>query len=128
MNNTILVPTDFSSNAWVAIEYAAQLGLDKKKKLVLLHAFNPFYSSFTSMEHNLQMLEETEKIVNAEMELISEKLKSQYPTLEFECLCLEGNLNEVIVRESKDNLFDLIVMGTKGGNRFGLCINGKQYL
>jgi nucleotide-binding universal stress UspA family protein len=126
MNNTILVPTDFSSNAWVAIEYAAQLGLDKKKKLVLLHAFNPFYSSFTSMEHNLQMLEETEKIVNAEMELISEKLKSQYPTLEFECLCLEGNLNEVIVRESKDNLFDLIVMGTKGATGLVYALMGSN--
>lgn len=126
MNNTILVPTDFSNNAWVAIEYAAQLGLDKKKKLVLLHAFNPFYSSFTSMEHNIQMLEETEKIVNAEMDLISDKLKSQYPTLAFECLCLEGNLNEVLARESKETPFELIVMGTKGATGLVYALMGSN--
>ena len=126
MNNTILVPTDFSDNAWVAIKYAAQLALDKKKKLILLHTFRPFYSSFTSMEHNVQMLEETKTIVKAEMDLLGEKLKSQFPTLEFETKCLEGNLNEVIARESKEIPFELIVMGTKGATGLRYALMGSN--
>src|SRR5690554_4467152 len=126
MNKTILVPTDFSDNAWIAIQYAAHFALEKKKKLVLLHAFRPFYSSFTSMDHNVQMLKEAEKIVNAEMDLLSNKLKSQFPTLEYEYKCIEGNLRDVITRESKENPFELIVMGTKEATGLRYALMGSN--
>lgn len=126
MNKTILVPTDFSENAWIAIQYAAHLALYKRKKLLLLHSFLPFYSSFTSMEHNVQMLEETEKIVNAEMNLVSDRLKDEFPLLSFECICKEGNLSDVIIRESKNTPLELIVMGTKGATGLRYAIMGSN--
>lgn len=126
MNKTILVPTDFSDNAWIAIQYAAHFALEKKKKLVLLHAFRPFYSSFTSIDHNVQMLEEADRIVNAEMDLLSNKLKSQFPTLDYECKCIEGNLRDVIARESKQSSFEIIVMGTKGATGLRYALMGSN--
>lgn len=126
MNRIILVPTDFSDNAWVATRYAAHLALEKKMKLVLLHAFRPFYSSFTSIGRNIQMLEETEKIVTAEMDLISDELKSEFPTLDYECVCLEGSLSEVIVRKSKEIFIELIIMGTKGATGLRYALMGSN--
>ena len=126
MNRIILVPTDFSHNAWVATQYAAHLALEKKKKLILLHAFRPFYSSFTSIGHNIQVLEEATKIVNAEMDLIGDKLKAEFPTLDYEGICLEGNLTDVIARKSKEISIELIIMGTKGATGLRYALMGSN--
>lgn len=125
MNHTVLVPTDFSENAWIATQYAAEFCLDRNKKLVLIHSFHAFYSSFT-IEQNVQMLEEAKKIVNAEMDLISDKLKNQYPELEYETHCLQGILHEVINSENEKNPFDLIVMGTKGATGLRYTLMGSN--
>ncbi len=126
MNKRILVPTDFSDNAWVAIRYAVNLAIDKKKSLTILHTFFPFYSSFTSMEHNVAMFEEAEKVAEAEMDLIRKVLDENYPDLDYECLCLEGGLSEVITKENKDEDFGMIVMGTKGASGLQYTIMGSN--
>lgn len=126
MNKSILVPTDFSDNAWVAIRYAANLALDKNKKLTILHTFFPFYSSFTSMEHNIVMYEEAESMANAEMDLVKERLETEFTSLNYECLCLEGGLSKVITKESKDNNIEMIIMGTKGASGLKYAIMGSN--
>lgn len=126
MNKRILVPTDFSKNAWVAICYAANLAIDKKKSLTILHTFFPFYSGFTSMEHNVKMFEEAEKVVEAEMDLVRKKLDEEFPELSYECLCIEGGLSEVIARENKNEAFELIIMGTKGASGLQYTIMGSN--
>lgn len=124
--NTILVPTDFSNNAWVAIQYAANLALDKNKRLFILHTFSPYYSSFNSMDSNIRMLEQTEKIANAEMHVIKERLKEEFPSLEYECQSLEGELSEVIANEDKTVHFELIIMGTKGATGLKYAFMGSN--
>lgn len=126
MNKRILVPTDFSENAWVAIRYAVSLAIDKKKSLTILHTFFPFYSSFTSMEHNVAMFEEAEKVVEAEMDLIRNILDENFPQLDYECLCIEGGFSDVITRENKDEKFGMIVMGTKGASGLRYTIMGSN--
>lgn len=126
MNKSIVVPTDFSNNAWVATSFAANLAQEKSKSLIVLHTFFPFYSGFTTMEHNVLMFEEAEKVALAEMKLVEEKLEAEFPDLKYETLCLEGGLSEVINRESMIEKFDLIVMGTKGASGLKYTIMGSN--
>lgn len=126
MKKSILVPTDFSNNAWIAISFAANLAMEKDKDLIVLHTFFPFYSGFTSMEHNVLMFEEAEAVALAEMKLVEEKLDAEFPELSYETLCLEGGLSEVIDREKMTEKYELIVMGTKGASGLQYTIMGSN--
>lgn len=115
----ILLPTDFSKNAFNAIEYAVQLFESEDCTFHLLNTFTPVaYNMATFADgHSSTMLEEiTRQDSESELLEIEEKLKTKFnnPKHTFERLASFNLLTDEIVAVVKERNIDLIVMGTKG--------------
>lgn len=114
MKKTILIPTDFSDNAYSAAIYAANLAAEKKWALHIYHTYTSSSATFSPEEL-------TEELANSELlkadQLIlefAEKLATQFPTVSIAHTCERGLLTEYLPKFARQEQFALIVMGTKG--------------
>ena len=110
----LLVPTDFSANAFVAAKYAAELAKKKVWHVELCHAFRPFYSDFQDDQENqsdreLAVIEATRKMTH-----LIKKLQTLYPEVSISGECVIGHVIEVIQKQAEQKDAHLIIMGTKG--------------
>lgn len=112
MVESILVPTDFSENAWEALQYAATLALETDRKLMVIHAFS----------------QTAEDSVNGRMADLINELKAKFPKLDCQGNCNKGNLNEVLNSVIDEQGAKLIVMGTKGASGLKYVIMGSNTL
>ena len=115
----ILIPTDFSENAWNALLY----GISFFKKthctfhIVHVNSINTNTSGETAMFLSPEVLEES-LLVESNEKL--QKLMSKIEHLplnvkhEFKSLALYGFLTDHIKSQVKEKNIDLIIMGTKG--------------
>ncbi|MBR9915453.1 MAG: universal stress protein [Algicola sp.] len=114
MKKHILLPTDFSDNAWSAIVYALKLFKDESCTIYFLHAANLHLSAMsTSSNTHLKTI-----LDNAVTELL--ELKSMAETVncnanhQFEIITSKDQLLEAIEMAVKTYQIDLVIMGTKG--------------
>ena len=126
MIKKVPVPTDGSDHATKAVEFASDMGVKYKAKLVLLHVVDHKAEvpegvlEFIREEHiqerpayvYLQML--GRKIMEA-----AEGIAKKKGAKEVESIIVEGNPAERIIDFAKDNRTDLIVMGSRGLGAFG---------
>lgn len=123
MKKKILIPTDFSKNAWNAITYAADLFKNKECSFFLLNAYNAtMHSRGHLMKDKAEMLSfETEKNKSAS------GLANILEMLDFRGLNEKHEYHIVSVKddplsaiqstiEKKD--IELVVMGTKGASNY----------
>lgn len=118
MKKKILLPTDFSDNAWNAIKYAVELYKEEECEFYVLHAHS--MDSSTSEVMLGKAYEEAEENAQKEFSKILEKLSVARNSrhnffMIFEFRPLLEAVRDVI---NKNNI-DIIVMGTKGatGNK-----------
>ena len=119
--STVLVPTDFSTDAQQAIHTAHRLLEDlDEARLILLHAFNlPVeYTAYGPIPTSVNYLEDAGIEAEQQLDRIAAELE-KVEGLEVETLAREGYPPEVICDEAKKQGADLIVMGTHG--RSGLA-------
>jgi nucleotide-binding universal stress UspA family protein len=113
---TILVPTDFSQDADLAIHTAHRLlaPLEQDARLVLLHAFNlPIeYTAYGPIPTSVNYLEDTG--LEAERRLFEAAQPLQREGLTVETVAREGDPAHVIADEAEKRGADLIAMGTRG--------------
>jgi len=116
---TILVPTDFSKNAYSALHYATQLFAEEKCEIIIVHSFESQVSNLTSRVD----IGKTEAIVNelydiyeAKCEEVKHQIvldtnnnKHTYKTIATS-LTLSRAINKLIVKEN----VSFAVMGSKG--------------
>lgn len=118
---TILVPTDFSDDADLAIEAAHRLlsSLQEGARLVLVHAYNlPVeYTAYGPVPTSVHYLKDTGSEAQEQLDRMVEKLSGK--GLDVEAWAVEGYPPEVIVTEAERIGADLIAMGTHG--RSGLA-------
>ncbi|MGB3149422.1 MAG: universal stress protein [Maribacter sp.] len=117
----ILIPTDFSENAWNALTYG--LALFKKTKctfyIVNVHPVAAYSGGEATMFVAPEILEESILSENKEKmrELLYEVERLPVNTKHmFHTEVLYGFLTDHIKQEVKDKNIDLIVMGTKGAS------------
>lgn len=111
----ILVPTDFSKNAFNALEYAIDVAKLFDSKIIILHTYeipSGGASSFKNISYKLKEIAE-EEIVRLHNKLIELELNNIVP-IEFD------NLNTDIVSGINDlietNDIGLVIMGTAGAS------------
>ena len=113
---TILVPTDFSRDADLAIHTAHRLlaPLERDARLVLLHAFNlPIeYTAYGPIPTSVNYLQDTG--LEAERRLFETAQPLQREGLTLETVAREGDPAHVIADEAEKRGADLIAMGTRG--------------
>jgi nucleotide-binding universal stress UspA family protein len=115
----ILIPTDFSDNAWNAIRYGMALYKKTKCTFHLVHVSNisahgggeaAMYASQDILEETLlkESIEKLDKLKN-EIERLPFNAKNVFRTSAY-----YGFFTDRIKQEVEDRNIDLIIMGTKG--------------
>jgi len=113
---TILVPTDFSQDAELAVTTAHHLlaGLEQDAKLILLHAFNlPIeYTAYGPIPTSISYLQDAGLEAERRLYDMAEQLRREGLTVE--TVARQGDPAHVIAEEAQARGADLIAMGTRG--------------
>lgn len=123
---TILVPTDFSSNADSALNYAIDFAKKENAKLILLNAF---HVNFGNSEVPLGLIDEEVKAIrkNAETRLKALTIKIEHAgKIPYECIVKQDLAIDAILNVADEKSVDLIIMGTKGASGLKEVIMGSN--
>jgi nucleotide-binding universal stress UspA family protein len=115
----ILIPTDFSDNAWNAITYALQFFKKEKCKFYLLHTYTP---TFYRMDYAMggpafNAIPDMEvDVALAGLQKTLKDVQEQFPNKNhsFEIVSAFNTLTDEVNELSKKKDIDLVVMGTQG--------------
>ncbi|MFO7719769.1 MAG: universal stress protein [Gillisia sp.] len=129
----IVVPTDFSENAFNALKYAVELFKYDKCEIFLLNAFaDEVYNDMSII--NKALLDDLKDSVqvNSEKEIariiVDIKEYSPNPNHHFKSICEFGSLvdeiNEVVKKENAD----IVIMGTRGKTNYQHITFGSNTL
>lgn len=119
MKKKILMPTDFSENAWQAMLYALDLFKDTACEFFILNAFKPTSYALESMmipEPSEKYYEHCKKQSDEDLKEVLDLIEEQgiRPNHSFEAISQMGFLIDTIETVVKKRDIELIVMGTKG--------------
>lgn len=117
---TILVPTDFSSNATNALKYANAFAQATNNKIILLHTYSPILGDYNRIpglvaEENARVKKESQKKL--------ENLCNKYVEVPCDSVVTIGS---TILDVSQKNNFNLIIMGTHGATGFKRILFGSN--
>lgn len=122
---TILVPTDFSENAYVAAEYACALANISKQKVQLLHVYIALYSGYGEEGNSVKQIRWAETESAEAMKSLVENLSRQFPEVDIEGECVKGFMIDVVTDKLKKGENSLVIMGTKGATNITESILGS---
>ncbi len=110
---SVLVPTDFSKNAYHALKYAVSMINGKSIHVILLNTYQLLPSTsemFISIDDIL--LKNSEKGLSKEIESV----KTEFPNKNFsyDLISLNGSLKHGINQVIKEHNVDIVMMGTSG--------------
>ncbi len=116
---TILLPTDFSNNAWNALFTALKMFDRQQCEFLIVHAYQPGVGYLLADRGEKQLwavYEELKKASEAKMSEVTAYLEKEYqnPHHRFRTVCRQGELTAVIRDLLDSETVDLIVMGTQG--------------
>jgi len=117
MKKKILVPTDFSKNAYNAINYAIELYKEESCEFFILHSYYlPGYekSNLLSLEPTDKKLNEVKLRAEENMEQLKSLVHSNGNNHSFYFLNEFGPCNEAIKKIVENEDIKLIIMGTHG--------------
>ncbi len=113
---SILVPTDFSKNAYNAVKYAVAYAEKTKSKIILFHTYqNPtgkLVIPFTSVVHIGK--QEAKEGAELKMKKLIATLSKIFPNIKPKWETQPGMASDNIIEYVKKNKIDLIIMGTTG--------------
>lgn len=109
--NKILVPTDFSDNAFNALSYAVSLANHFDSQVTLLHTYTVSSTSgmFVSVESFIK--KDAAEQALAAVKQVEPKLKTGH---QIDTQILRGDTTHLIAELADKQEYDLIVMGTQG--------------
>lgn len=115
----ILVPTDFSNNAYCALYYATKLLASKPCTFYILNVFDqhtPLHGKKPNLFGSKKQLKELqieskEKLTSTLHRIVMDTENSQH---RFQSLSKKGILSNIIAKTIDEKQIDLVVMGNKG--------------
>ena len=116
----VLIPTDFSENAWNAIKYGLKMFKKNKCTFYLLHVnpIPPYSGAGTSVYSAAENFREVIlRESKAELQNLLGRIQREFPNdpkHTFVPIALYDYFIDAIKRESTNRKIDLIIMGTKG--------------
>lgn len=123
----IIVPTDFSETANLAVEHAAFMARLYRADLYLFHAIEISETTFSIYNpvEVVRNLNEVENIVQDHLNVLANKLKQNY-AIGIHTICTHGKAAMELTTAVADNSIDLIVMGTHGVSGFNEFFVGSN--
>ncbi|MGK0412103.1 MAG: nucleotide-binding universal stress UspA family protein [Polaribacter sp.] len=117
MQKKIVLPTDFSDNAWNAIIYAIQLYANESCKFYLLHSMKMKASTMSNLSNRLLSTIRNTAIKDMlELKQMIERVNAN-ANHSFEIIISDKNLKEALESAIKMHQIQMIIMGTKGAGR-----------
>ena len=115
----IVLPTDFSDNAWNAIFTALKLYVDVECQFYLLHAYEPSTLNILGRKDPQRLgvsYDSLSEYSRQELNKVMAYLKENYhnPKHGFEIISKSGSLEKVVAELVAKKNIDLICMGTQG--------------
>lgn len=111
---TILLPTDFSSTADNALNYALTLAKKQNIKIILLHVYQ-VPAPIAEVPFGVLNEERLALKANSENKIKNLEMRIQHAGgISYECLVEEGAAVDTILKVAKEKKVDLIVMGATG--------------
>lgn len=119
MKKHILIPTDFSKNAWNALNYAIALFKEDECTFYLLNAYQLYHFTTDSIivpEPGEKSYEEARENSEKGLENLLDGLQSSMdnPNHKFEMISVYNNVLKAVKETIKSKEINFIVMGTKG--------------
>jgi len=119
MKKHILIPTDFSKNAWNALNYALELFKEDECTFYLLNAYQLYHFTTDSVivpEPGEKSYEEAREKSEKGLEDLLDGLQSSMDNTnhKFEMISVYNNVLKAVKETIKSKEINLIVMGTKG--------------
>ncbi len=119
MKKQILIPTDFSGNAFNATEYAFQLFENQECDFYVIHSYYlPGYSKKNMLipEPDQEQYEKVKESSGKNIELLEAKLRARYNNPNHNIIFISefGNLLDVLQENVEKHSIDLVIMGTRG--------------
>lgn len=112
----VIIPTDFSDNAWKAMCYAAMLYHDIPVKYIILNNYSiPYDGSEVGLPTNFGPMQE-ESEAGLEKILAAFKDLDHHDETEFETISNYGPVHATIAKMEDEPESHVIVMGTRGAN------------
>ncbi len=114
----ILIPTDFSETANLAVAHGANMAHLFNAKIFLLHSVET--TLYTGGPGEPVLVQEAEKVYQmgvAELKKVAEEISSKYK-VDITQLTVSGKPAAAITDAIKENNIDIIVMGTHGASGF----------
>ncbi len=113
--NKIIVPTDFSTNAANALDYALDIAAKNGMEILLLHSYSvPYTGSNVMIDISDVLRQKAEDEIRLLMEEIRHNKKNDDTVINWSCEY--GPASEIIAAKAETEKVDLIVMGTKGAD------------
>ena len=117
MENNILLPTDFSDNAWSAAVYALKLYADKECAFYFLHATKMRVSKMSNFSNKLtKIMSENAKKDLAELKELAETANAN-ANHKFHTILSTDELQIALETAIKKHNVNLVVIGTKGATK-----------
>lgn len=126
MKNVILVPTDFSDNAWTAIMYAANLATKYNWRLHVLHTYHEFSNARVGAKFTGEVRASMSETAAQNMEKLEIDLRVKSPKLVFTSACMLGDLSKTVLDLLQTDQYNFLVMGTKGAGRIKSATIGSN--
>ncbi len=124
---SILVPTDFSENANVAIEYACELGKQLGADVLIINTYTPAVTHYNVISPLIQEeIGNAKKVAEKKLATICEVVKEQYDPLACSYKFLVGGIVESIESLITELNINLVVMGTKGASGLDKILFGSN--
>jgi nucleotide-binding universal stress UspA family protein len=123
---TILIPTDFSDNAWNAMKYAAKLFEKETCKYILL---NTYYSAPPTVDSiSVSFMESFSKGSKEGLEIALNRFKTlqHHVNTWFVVESAYGEVQGVVARLTDQEPIDFVVMGTEGAKGLQQIVIGTN--
>ncbi|WP_458629125.1 universal stress protein [Winogradskyella sp. PC D3.3] len=117
MKRTILLPTDFSDNAWSAAVYALKLYAKEPCTFYFIHSIDMKVSAMSSMSSKLSRVMAEQASKDLDKLKAAAKEISTNPEHHFETVLSSLELIDAMDVEIEKSKIDLIIMGTKGATK-----------
>jgi nucleotide-binding universal stress UspA family protein len=113
----ILLPTDFSDNAWSAIVYALKLYAKQKCTFYFLNSYETEFSTMSNMSNKLlNIMKDTATKELLELKRMA-RIANANENHNFEIILSSENIVDAINRAIKIHSIDIVAMGTKGASK-----------
>lgn len=130
MRKKVLIPTDFSKNAWNALNYALNLFKEENCDFYLLNAYQRYHLTTDVLldpKPGNPDYEKTRKDSETGLKIIVGEIASNFPSPNhrFELISTYNSVLDAIRETVKTKEIEMIVMGTKGENNPAQKIYGS---